>query len=194
MSSGLKTIAILAALTGASAAVTGCSSVNQALGVTKITPDEFRVVAKAPLVVPPDYALRPPAPGEPRPQELQPESSARLALLGKQEAVNRSAGETLLANKAGSAKADPLIRYVMDDEYGALAHKDKSFADRVMFWKKGAPEPAGTKQALAAKAAASTSTPIDPIAEQAKIKSLTGDQDVIIARAPTGIKFKLPGL
>ena len=54
--------------------------------MTKVTPDEFRVVTKAPLVVPPDYALRPPAPGEPRPQELQPESAARTALLGQREA------------------------------------------------------------------------------------------------------------
>jgi len=46
-----------------------------------VTPDEFRVVTKAPLVVPPDFSLRPPAPGKPRPQELQPESAARTALL-----------------------------------------------------------------------------------------------------------------
>lgn len=194
MNSALKTLLIGAAATGALAALSGCSGVNQALGVSKITPDEFRVVAKAPLVVPPDYALRPPSPGEPRPQELQPESSARLALLGQQEAINRSAGESLLAKKAGAAKADPLIRYVMDDEFGSISHKDKSFADRVMFWKKEAPVPAGTKEALAARAAASTPTPVDPIAEQAKIKSLTGDQDVIIARAPQNVKFKLPGL
>ena len=194
MNSALKTAAIAASAMGALAALSGCSSVNQALGMSKVTPDEFRVVAKAPLVVPPDYALRPPAPGEPRPQELQPESSARLALLGRQEAVNRSPGETLLAGRAGATKADPLIRYVMDDEYGALAHKDKGFADKVMFWKKQPTVPAATKEAIAAHTAATTSTPIDPIAEQAKIKSLTGDQDVVIARAPTGLKFKLPGL
>lgn len=194
MNSALKTFLIGAAATGALVALSGCSSFNEALGVAKITPDEFRVVAKAPLVVPPDYALRPPAPGEPRPQELQPESSARLALLGQQEAVSRSAAESLLAKKAGAAKADPLIRYVMDDEFGSLSHKDKSFADRVMFWKKDAPVPAATKDVLAARSAATTPAPVDPIAEQAKIKSLTGDQDVIIARAPQNVKFKLPGL
>jgi hypothetical protein len=194
MSQSLKTAAIALALTGAVAALGGCSSVNSALGMTKVTPDEFRVVSKAPLVVPPDYALRPPAPGEPRPQELQPESSARLALLGQQEAVNRSPGESILAKKAGAGKADPLIRYVMDDEYGALSHKDKSFADKVMFWKKGAPDNSVMTEAKVAATAAATATPVDPIAEQAKIKSLTGDQDVVIARAPTNVKFKLPGL
>ena len=59
----------------------GCQSASRAMGMAKVTPDEFRVVTKAPLVVPPEYALRPPAPGEPRPQELQPESAARNALL-----------------------------------------------------------------------------------------------------------------
>ena len=180
----------VAALGLGSVGLTGCSGVNQALGLNKITPDEYRVVAKAPLVVPPDYALRPPAPGEPRPQELQPESQARLALLGQREATARSPGETLLADRAGAQKADPLIRYVMDDEFGSIAHKDKSFADTVMFWRKDKP------QAVTAttKGASSNAMPIDPIAEQAKVRTLTGDQTVIIARAPEGKKFKLPGL
>ena len=94
-----------------------------------MTPDEFRVVTKAPLMLPPDYSLRPPAPGEPRPQELQPESAARQALLGQREADVRSDGEKLLVAKAGADQADPLVRYVVDDEFGDLAHKDKSFAD-----------------------------------------------------------------
>src|SRR4051812_861574 len=79
----------------------GCSSASKVLGAGKTMPDEFRVVARAPLVVPPDYSLRPPAPGEPRPQELQPESQARAALLGQLNAVQRSQGETLLVAKAG---------------------------------------------------------------------------------------------
>src|ERR1700749_752150 len=82
----------------------GCQSTRQALGMAKVTPDEFRVVTKAPLIVPPDYALRPPAPGEPRPQELQPESAARNALLGAREAQQRTDGEKLLAAKAGADK------------------------------------------------------------------------------------------
>ena len=184
-----RTLAVLAGTSLAVAALgmTGCSGVSGALGLNKVTPDEYRVVAKAPLVVPPDYALRPPAPGEPRPQELQPESAARLALLGQRESTTRTQGETLLASRAGAEKADPLIRYVVDDEFGAVAHKDKSFADTVMFWRKDKPKVETT-------ASAATSTPIDPIAEQAKIKALTGDQEVVIARAPTGKKFKLPGL
>ena len=94
----------------AAAGHAGCSSTRSALGMTKVTPDEFRVVSKAPLVVPPDYALRPPAPGEPRPQELQPESAARTALLGQREAQARSDGEKLLVAKAGADKAEETVK------------------------------------------------------------------------------------
>jgi len=74
-------VATVCALTAVAAVgLAGCTSTKKALGMSKVVPDEFRVVSKAPLAVPPDYALRPPAPGEPRPQELQPESAARAAL------------------------------------------------------------------------------------------------------------------
>lgn len=165
----------------------GCSAAGKALGMSKITPDEFRVVARAPLVVPPDYSLRPPAPGEPRPQELRPESQARAALMGPASA-NRSQGETLLVSKAGGERADPLIRYVVDDEFGDVSHKDKSFADKVMFWKKGEPRAVSSAADAAAKPA-----PIDPAAEEAKVKTLTGAQPVVISRGSKG-GIKLPGL
>src|SRR5215472_6535778 len=84
------------------AGLAGCHSTAQAFGMAKVTPDEFRVVTKAPLTLPPDYALRPPAPGEPRPQELQPESAARQALEGQREGEVRSDGEKLLVAKAGA--------------------------------------------------------------------------------------------
>jgi len=168
-------------------ALSGCASSRKLLGMDKVTPDEFRVVSKAPLVVPPDYSLRPPAPGEPRPQELQPESAARTALLGQRDAASRTAGEQLLVNKAGAEKADPLIRYVVDDENGDVAHKEKSFADHVMFWRKS-----GDVPVPAAAASDNEAAPIDPAAEAEKVKALTGGQPVVISRKSS--KIKLPGL
>ncbi|HZK99903.1 MAG TPA: DUF3035 domain-containing protein [Caulobacteraceae bacterium] len=179
-----------AALLIGAAGLTGCQAASHALGMNKVTPDEFRVVTKAPLVLPPDYSLRPPTPGQPRPQELQPESAARTALLGERDAEVRSDGEKLLVNRAGAEKADPLIRYVVDDEFGNVAHKDKSFADWVMFWRKGQPS---TDAAPAVDSASQTPMPVDAAAEAARIKSLTGDQPVIIARRGNS-KIKLPGL
>src|SRR3954468_6832898 len=158
----------------AATGLAGCQSTRNALGLTKVTPDEFRIVTKAPLVVPPDFALRPPSPGEPRPQELQPDSAARSALLGSRESQSRSDGEKMLVAKAGAEKADPLIRYVVDDEFGDVAHKDKSFADRVMFWR-------SSNEAAAAPAAAAgdnLAAPVDAAAEDERIKKLTGGKSV----------------
>jgi hypothetical protein len=173
--------------------LSGCQSASKALGMSKVVPDEFRVVTKAPLVVPPDYALRPPAPGEPRPQELQPESAARAALLGYRQGEIRSEGEKILVARAGADKADPLVRFVVDDEFGDLAHKDRSFADRVMFWRKDKPETQGPQLASDASAAASGVEPIDPAAEEARLKKLLGDKPVTIKREQS-TRLKLPGL
>jgi hypothetical protein len=177
-------VAAFTVLATAAVALAGCGSTRQALGMAKTTPDEFRVVTKAPLVVPPEYALRPPAPGEPRPQELQPESAARAALLGERLAADRTPGEAALVNAAGAARADPLARYVVDDEFGDLAYKEKSFADRVMFWRKDQPE---TQQPIA-----DANTGVDPAAEAERLKALTGGREVVIRRQGRGLK--LPGL
>ena len=173
--------------------LTGCQSASKALGMSKVVPDEFRVVTKAPLVVPPDYALRPPSPGEPRPQELQPESAARAALLGYRQGEIRSDGEKMLVARAGADKADPLVRFVVDDELGDIAHKDRSFADRVMFWRKDKPETQGDVAPSDAGAAAAGAAPVDPAVEAERIKKLIGDKPVTIKREQTG-KLKLPGL
>jgi hypothetical protein len=181
----------VAAVVVAGLGLTGCASASRAIGLSKVTPDEFRTVARAPLVVPPDYSLRPPAPGEPRPQELQPESAARVALLGQREGEARTDGEKMLVSKAGADKADPLVRYVVDDEFGDLAHKDKSFADKVMFWRKD--NPAGSNPKLAE--AEANAAPIDPAVEAKQVKQLTGDQSVVIQRDKRKTSFiKLPGL
>jgi hypothetical protein len=182
--------AAIAALLLAGAGLGGCNHTAGALGLNKVTPDEFRVVAKAPLVIPPDYSLRPPKPGEPRPQELQPESAARVALLGEREGESRSDGEKLLVSKAGADRADPLVRFVVDDEFGDIAHKDKSFADRVIFWRKDKTDKGQADLATASQQSAS----IDPAAEAKQVTQLTGDQPIIIQRDKRGSFIKLPGL
>ena len=50
----------------------GCSDLRAALGMDRAGPDEFAVESRAPLLIPPDFDLRPPQPGAPRPQEVPP--------------------------------------------------------------------------------------------------------------------------
>ena len=73
----------------------------------KGTPDEFAVGRAAPLTVPPDFALVPPQPGQPRPQEADSSTQALAALYGGPHPVSQ--GEAALLQAAGPA-AQPGIR------------------------------------------------------------------------------------
>ncbi|KAI1692992.1 hypothetical protein DdX_20915 [Ditylenchus destructor] len=64
-------------------------------------PDEFAVARQAPLVIPPDFALRPPQPGAPRPQDSGgPSQQALEALFGG--TAQRSASEQAAIQAAGA--------------------------------------------------------------------------------------------
>ena len=70
----------------------GCSEARQAMGLGKRAPDEFTVVKRAPLSLPPQYSLRPPEPGAPRPQEPSPTEQARQQVLGAGGAPGGTSG------------------------------------------------------------------------------------------------------
>jgi len=165
-------------------------AVGQSLGLTKFTPDEFPTVSTAPLTVPPEYGLRPPAPGQPRPQELAPESAARQILLGQRQAVTRSAGEQQLVAQAGGDRADPLARYVVDDEFGDLAHKEEGWANRLLFWRRDNP----ASQAATTTQTADGAVTVDAATEYARLQELTGGRTGIVIAQRRDSGFKLPGL
>ncbi|WP_029416770.1 DUF3035 domain-containing protein [Brevundimonas bacteroides] len=171
-------------------ALTACGGLRQSIGLTKVVPDEFVTVASAPLTVPPEYGLRPPAPGQPRPQELAPESAARQILLGQRQSITRSPGETALVTAAGADRADPLARYVIDDEFGDLAHKEQSFADRILFWRRDDASTQAPTQTQTAQGAVT----IDATTEAERLRALTGTQSSITIQPRRGGGFKLPGL
>ncbi len=123
----------LALLAGLGLAASGCG-IGKALGDNKNAPDEFAIATKAPLVVPPDYALRPPRPGESRPQELSPSERAREVLLGDPNAAPPTEGEQYLLRKAGALSADSNIRNILNAEVGARGEKDRSLANQLIFW------------------------------------------------------------
>lgn len=136
----------LAAL-ASSLALAGCDSTRDALGITKKSPDEFVVVTKAPLVLPPEFGLRPPEPGAQRPQEVPARDRAAAAFggtstdaagqitpLSRATAAQRSAGEQALLTQARASNVDPDIRRKVNDEFTQLAERDSRFVDRLMFW------------------------------------------------------------
>lgn len=137
----------LALVSGLALGLSACGGggIQDALGYGKDAPDEFAIVTKAPLTIPPDFSLRPPRPGAPRPQEIQPRQAAENAVFGTQTVSmsslapdTRSRGEQQLLAKADAADASSEIRDILDREGRALSDKDKSFVDSVVFWQEQA--------------------------------------------------------
>ena len=129
-------------------ALSSCTGIKEQLGLTKSAPDEFTVVTKAPLIIPPDFTLRPPRPGSSGPQDVQVREQARRALIGAARDQSGEAGaqparsraETLFLRKAGTNEADPQIRAVLRRETSALVEKDPSFTRRLLFWQRDSEE------------------------------------------------------
>lgn len=115
--------ATLFVLAVASTALAGCGSTGL---LNRERPDEFAVQRQTPLVVPPDFQLRPPQPGAPRPTEGTAAQQALEALFGG--AAPRSAVETSALRRAGSS--EPGIRSNVGDV--ATATVDKGNATRTM--------------------------------------------------------------
>lgn len=186
----IRQLALVTLVAASALSLGACQSMRQSIGLTKVTPDEFLTVSTAPLVVPPEYGLRPPSPGQPRPQELAPESAARQILLGERQAVTRTPGEQVLVSTAGADRADPLARYVIDDEFGDLAHKEASWADRLMFWR--GDDPATQTQTVTQTANGAVT--IDAASEYERLQALTGGQTSIVIAPRRSGGIKLPGL
>ena len=94
----------------------GCSSIKQMFGMDPQGPDEFAVESRAPLTVPPDFALRPPQPGASRPQEASSQDQARKVMdtagpgePGKQANFALKPGDTGLTQGDKSQEVAPEI-------------------------------------------------------------------------------------
>lgn len=112
---GLGAVALLA-LSGCSSRTTGFSAGSG--------PDELAVARQAPLVVPPDFNLRPPRPGEPRAQEVDAQAQAVEALFGAgAQLPPKSAGEQALLDDANAIRASGDIRTELRDDDTTVANK-----------------------------------------------------------------------
>jgi Protein of unknown function (DUF3035) len=136
-------------------ALAGCDGLDRALGYEKVVPDEFAVTPRAPLAIPPDYALRPPEPGAAPTQEVSPTDQAKQTIFraGGDDmtlpgADQRSEGENLLLKEAGASSAAPDIRQTLARD--AQANKgpvDQSFIDKLLFWR-GPDKPPAADQVI----------------------------------------------
>ena len=153
-----------------SLALGGCGAFENLGGGKKISPDEFKIVSHSPLTMPPNAELRPPRPGEPRPQEVTPADQAKEALspalagrtpqritgagAGGAAPAGRTGSEQALVAKAGGGNVDPNIRSRVNQDTKTINDSDKSFIDSLIFWQE--PQPSGVV--------------IDPAKEQQRIR------------------------
>ena len=151
---------ILVSICAAGMLASGCA----ALGGSN-SPDEFRVVKKAPLVIPPDYSLRPPEAGQAQPFEVDESRVGTVFSFGTELGQNASAGERALVAAAGANAVSPIIRQQVDWEQAKTIRKSSSVSDRVLDWNGEQSETAD---------------------------SATGGGDVVIERG-SGERLKLPG-
>jgi hypothetical protein len=106
----------------------GCdTTVQETLGLGKRQPDEFQIVRRQPLIVPPDSTLRPPRPGEPGP-------APRVS--------GESTGEQALLARVGGP-VDPDIRRRLLEENTELARIDDSRFLIILDWQRRRMQPQG---------------------------------------------------
>lgn len=127
-------------------AVAGCdTTVQEQLGLGKRAPDEFQVVRRAPLVVPPDYALRPPGEAGASVAAAQPDpaAEARDLLTGSGEGGGGAAvpgslseGERALV-AASPVAAEPGIRDRVVADAGELTRIDRRLFLFIFDFQKG---------------------------------------------------------
>jgi len=162
-------------------ALTGCTQTSKALGLRKNAPNEFNILTKAPLIVPPEYNLRPPQVGTSSAENNYTQKAAREALIGDIDAAEPSRGEVILMSKAGVGRANQEIRLEIDGQ-NSVERKTEGFSDRVLFWRDGGvvnPDGSPLDNEIEAKRLES-------------VKSATGGGEVTITKRPGGAK--LPGL
>jgi hypothetical protein len=136
---------------GAVLALGGCSGgAPQPLGMTQGSPYESQTVAHMPLTVPPDYNVRPPAPGAAGPQAgtaAEPAQTPPSADNGGTAQATgdtasgpaQSAGEVALLQNAGAAGIDPGIRGQIDTDTAAQVERDPALISRLVLWRTAAP-------------------------------------------------------
>jgi hypothetical protein len=159
-----RSLVLTSLVLSSSMALVGCGGsegVSRAFGLTRDAPDEFEVTTRAPLSMPPDFSLRPPEPGAPRPQEQTATQATEAVLapgtiLANPNDAATSPGQQALVNAAGPAAPADIRREV--NAQTALDAPNQSFTDKLMFWRSPPPpgvvvDPNGEAQRLRENAA-----------------------------------------
>lgn len=120
----------------------GSGGASRFFGLTRASPNEFSVTTQPPLSMPPDFALRPPQPGAPRPQSMSERTAAEAALAPQTAlglpAAGMSPGQAALLQAAGPPAPGDIRQQIAADNQKAA---QPGFVDELMFWRSNTPPP-----------------------------------------------------
>ena len=119
-----KTLMTGLALACLAAPLAGCSDSSSAgLGYGKNPPDEFNVVRRAPLIMPPEFNLRPPSGNNARPAAPTGAELARMVVLPNAPKEQLSQGEQNLLDKAarGGVYGDGIREELVNRKSGKVS-------------------------------------------------------------------------
>jgi len=115
-----------ATLVAATVAIAACSldsrrggSLRQQLGFAQNAPDEFLIIARAPIEVPPSFDLPRPQPGAPSRVDVDPAADAHTALFQRRTPVRLDAasnGEQVLLSGANADGDNSVVRGILAEE------------------------------------------------------------------------------
>ena len=153
----------------------GCSSARDIVGLSKQSPDEFEVVTRPPLSLPPDYGLRIPIPNISKTQDKSVRGRAdeliiargsfspRQKLLGRDGLGTISPAEDAILGRAQARSSDDSIRAKLSSDNKTISGTDKKLIDKIIFWQ-GAEKPGAI---------------LDPEKESKRINDLKSDGKTI---------------
>ncbi|MDB5678709.1 DUF3035 domain-containing protein [Sphingomonas bacterium] len=121
----MRKVVSIVAIASVALVLSGCAK----RGYDRARPDEYAVARSQPLVVPPDFSLRPPQPGVARPQDNNPSAQALDALFGG--AAPRSQAERSTLDQAGGDSASPGVRSDAGDPDTKIVDKGGTTRDIV---------------------------------------------------------------
>lgn len=115
-------------------ALAGCQGVKEQLGVGRNSPDEFTVIKRAPLTLPPDYSLRVPSTGTAPAAAIASNQAKTIVLGSSADAAAAGSAEEALLRRMGADHARADIREVISEENGFIALDNRKALDKLMFW------------------------------------------------------------
>lgn len=136
---------VLSGLAAAGLLISGCADLRSIAGFERMVPDEFAVVSRAPLTLPPSFELPAPRLGAPRPQEGTANARAESVLFGGRRsgfyfdgqftpAGAASSGEAALLALSGTGGASANIRETVNREADQEIEELGGFASGLLFW------------------------------------------------------------